>query len=136
MDDKLISVFVGIVAGAVGYWVTTFWMKPILRYRELRSKILSDLIYFAQVVNAEGLNERMQKLYEKRIEANRHSSADLTACLLELPRWHKALLRCRGCNPAAAAQDLIGLANTTDYDAAAKRVERIKEALGIQTTVV
>ena len=56
MDDKLISVFVGIVAGAVGYWVTTFWMKPILRYRELRSKVLSDLIYFAQVINADGLN--------------------------------------------------------------------------------
>ncbi|HQA35415.1 MAG TPA: hypothetical protein PLD41_16455, partial [Casimicrobium huifangae] len=136
MDDKLISVFVGIVAGAVGYWVTTFWMKPILRYRELRSKVLSDLIYFAQVINADGLNERMQKLYEERIEANRRSSAELTACLLELPRWYKALLRCRGYNPEAAAQDLIGFSNTTDYDAAAKRVGRIKAALGIQTTLV
>lgn len=136
MDDKLISVFVGIVAGTVGYWVTTFWMKPILRYRELRSKVLSDLIYFAQVVNADGLKERMQKLYEDRVEANRRSSADLTACLLELPRWYMALLRCRGCDPAAAAQDLIGFANTTDYDAAARRVERIKAALGIQTTLV
>jgi len=136
MDDKLISVFVGIVAGAVGYWVTTFWMKPILRYRELRSKVLGDLIYFAQVINADGLNERMQKLYEERIEANRRSSAELTACLLELPRWYMGLLRCRGCNPEAAAQDLIGFSNTTEYEAAAKRVERIKKALCIQTTVV
>ena len=136
MDDKLISVLVGVVAGAVGYWVTTFWMKPILRYRELRTQVLSDLIYFAQVINAEGLNERMQKLYEERIEANRRSSADLTACLLELPRWYKAVLRCRGCNPAGAAQDLMGFSNTTDYDAAAKRVERIKAALCIQTTAV
>ncbi len=136
MDDKLISVFVGIVAGACGYWFTTFWMKPILRYRELRSKVLSDLIYFAQVINADGLNERMQKLYEERIDANRRSSAELTACLLELPRWYMALLRCRGCNPEAAAQDLIGFSNTTEYDAAAKRVERIKKALCIRTTAV
>jgi hypothetical protein len=136
MDDKLISVLVGVVAGAIGYWFTTFWMKPILRYRELRSKVLSDLIYFAQVINADGLNERMQKLYEERIEANRLSSAELTACLLELPSWYKAWLQFHGYNPGAAAQDLIGFSNTTDYDAAAKKVERIKAALGIQTTVV
>jgi hypothetical protein len=111
-------------------------MKPILRYRELRSMVLSNIIYFAQVISADGLNERMQKLHEDRIEANRRSSAELTARLLELPRWYKALLRCRGHDPEAAAQDLIGLSNTTDYDAAAKRVKRIKIALGIQTTAV
>ncbi|MHB1093451.1 hypothetical protein [Thiobacillus sp.] len=136
MDDKLISVFIGIVAGAAGYWITTFWMKPILRYRELRRKVLSDLIYFAQVINADGLNERMQKLYAERIESNRRSSAELIACLLELPHWYRALLQYRGCNPEAAAQDLIGFSNTTDYDAAAKRVERIKTSLGIETTLV
>ena len=136
MDDKLISVFVGVVAGAVGYWITTFWMKPILRYGELRSKVLRDLIYFAQVINADGLNERMQKLYEERIESNRRSSAELIACLLELPQWYRVLLRCRGYNPEAAAQDLIGFSNTTEYDAAARRVERIKIALGIETTLI
>lgn len=136
MDDKLISVFVGIVSGAVGYWVTTFWMKPILRYRELRGKILSDLIYFAQVINADGLNKRMQKLYEGRIRENRRSSAELSACLVELPCWYKAWLQCQGCNPKLAAQDLIGFSNTTDYDVASKRVERIKKNLGIKTTAV
>ena len=136
MDDKLISVIIGTVFGAAGYWITTFWMKPILRYRELRSSGLSDLIYFAQVTNADGLNDRMQKLYEQRIEANRRSSADLTACLLELPGWYKSLLKCRGCNPEAAAADLIGFSNTRDYDAAAKRVERIKAALCIKTGLV
>ena len=53
MDDKLISVIIAIVFGALGYLVTTFWMKPILRYHELRSKVLSDFIYFAQVINAD-----------------------------------------------------------------------------------
>ncbi len=136
MDDKLIALLVGAASGAAGYWITTFWMKPILRYRELRTNVLSDLVYFAQVVNTDGLNERMQKLHEERIEANRRRSAELTACLLELPRWYNSLLRRRGCNPEAAAQDLIGLSNTTDYDAAAKRVERIKAGLCIRTTAI
>ena len=136
MDEKLISVLIGILAGATGYWVATFWMKPILRYLELRSKILSNLIYFAQVINAVGLNERMQKLYEERIESNRRTSAELFGCLLELPCWYLLWLQIKGCNPEMAAQDLIGLSNTIEYDAADTRVERIKKALCIKTTVV
>lgn len=136
MDDKLISVVVGIVSGTAGYWFTTFWMKPILQFRELRSKILIDLIFYAQVVNADGLNEQMQKLYEERIKSNRRHSAELTACLLELPCWYKSWLEFRGFKTATAAQDLIGFSNTTDYEAAAKRVERIKAALCIKTEMI
>ena len=61
MDEKLIVVLIGIVSGAIGYWITTFWMKPILQYRELKSKILIDLIFYAQVVNAKGLDQRDRK---------------------------------------------------------------------------
>ena len=136
MDDKLVSVLVGIASGAVGYWVSTFWMKPILRYLELRSKVLSDLIYYAQVTNADGLNERMQKLFEERIESNRRTSSELFGCQLELPRWYLCWLKFKGCNPEAAAQDLLGFSNTTEYDAAAKRIERIKKALCIKSTMV
>lgn len=133
MDDKLLSVLVGITAGAVGYWFTTFWMKPILQYRELKTKILIDLIFYAQVVNAEGLNEQMQKLFEERVKSNRRCSAELTACLLELPWWYKLWLQFRGSNPEAAAENLMGLSNTTEYEAVAKRVDRIKAALSIKT---
>jgi hypothetical protein len=52
MDEKLISALVGAASGGVWYWFTTFWMKPILQYRELRSNIFADLIFHAQVVNA------------------------------------------------------------------------------------
>ena len=61
MDDNLISLLVGVASGAAGYWISVFWMKPILRYIDLRGEVLSDLIYYAQVTNADGLNERMQK---------------------------------------------------------------------------
>ena len=38
--------------------------------------------------------------------------------------------------PERAATDLIGFSNTTEYEAADKRVERIKVALGIKAEVV
>ncbi|MDD1630983.1 MAG: hypothetical protein LUP91_02115 [Methylococcaceae bacterium] len=55
MDEKLLAVLLGIIAGGIGYWITTFWMKPILQYRELRLKVFADFIFYAQVVNADGL---------------------------------------------------------------------------------
>jgi hypothetical protein len=134
--DKLLPALIGVIAGTVGYWFTTFWMKPILQYRELRSKVLIDLIFYAQVINPGGLNERMQALYEERVVSNRRLSAELTACFLELPFWYKRWLRSKGHMPERAATDLIGCSNTTDYEASSKRVERIKVALGIKTEVV
>ena len=136
MDDKLLAVLIGVIAGTAGYWFTTFWMKPILQYRELRSKVLIDLIFYGQVINADGLNERMQTLYEERVVSNRRLSAELTACFLELPFWYKLWLRSRGHMPERAATDLMGFSNTTEYKAAATRVERIKGALGIKAKVV
>lgn len=132
MDEKLLAVFVGIVAGAVGYWVSIFWMRPILQYRDLRTRVFADFIFYAQVVNADRLNERMKKLYEDRTLANRRNSADLAACLNDLPRWYKWWLNRKGQSPESAVTNLIGYSNTTEYDAAYKRVKAIKVALGFR----
>lgn len=132
MDDKLWAVVIGIIAGTIGYWITTFWMWPILQYRELRLKVFSDFIFYAQVVNADGLNDEMKALYEKRIASNRRHSADLAACLTELPIWYKKWLCIKGQAPDYAARRLIGYSNTTDYEEAAKRMKEIKKALGFK----
>lgn len=132
MDEKLFSLIVGLVAGAMGYWFTTFWMKPILQYRELRSKIITDLIYYAQVTTAEGLNERMQTLHEERVLANRRSAAEMAACLLELPFWYLGWLKWRGHTPYRVVGDLIGFSNTTDHDKADLRKSSIRRSLGIK----
>ena len=137
MDDKLLAVLIGVMFGALGYWVATFWMKPLLQYREIRSKILIDLIFYAQVTNADGLNERMKALYEDRVVSNRRLSSELTACLLELPFWYTWwLVRIRRQIPERAAIDLIGFSNTTEFVEGTKRVDRIKTALGFKSEVV
>jgi hypothetical protein len=66
MDVGLLAALIGIAAGAFGYWFTTFWMQPILRYRDLRNQVLMDFIYYAQVINADGLNEEIEGAPEIR----------------------------------------------------------------------
>lgn len=132
MDEKLLAVLLGSIAGAMGYWITTFWMKPILQYRDLRMKVFADFIFYAQVVNADGLNDRMKVLYEERITSNRRHSADLAVCLIELPSWYRRWLHRRGQAPERAARHLIGYSNTTEYEAAAKAMKAIKKALGFK----
>lgn len=83
MDTSILAALIGIVAGAIGYWFATFSVQPILRYRDLRNKVLSDFIYFAQVINANGLNDEMQELHRKRVLANRKASAALSAAVFE-----------------------------------------------------
>ncbi|MDO9269754.1 MAG: hypothetical protein Q7T96_11680 [Methylobacter sp.] len=90
-----------------------------------------DFIYYAQVVNAEGYNDEMQKLFRERVLANRKSSAQLSAAVQELPYWYLLFLKCKGYAPEAAASHLIGYSNTTDYDQADKVEDFIRRKLGL-----
>jgi hypothetical protein len=131
MDVNILTALIGIVSGTFGYWFSTFSVRPILRYLEIRSQIHRDFIYFAQVVNAEGLNEEMQELYRERVLANRISSASLSAAFLELPYWYKNYLSNKGLAPEVAAKHLIGFSNTTDYDKSHDIQKAIREKLGL-----
>jgi hypothetical protein len=131
MDVNILTAIIGIASGAFGYWFSTFSIQPILRYLEIRSKIHRDFIYYAQVVNAEGLNEEMQRLYRERVLANRNSSASLSAAYLELPRWYRNYLVNKGLQPDVAAKHLIGFSNTTEYDKSHDYQKAIREKLGL-----
>lgn len=131
MDVAIVSVLIGIVAGAAGFWVSTFWIQPILRYRDLKHQIHRDFIYFAQVINAEGLNDTMQALYRERILSNRNMSASLSAAVLELPGLYTMYLKLKGLDPKSAAERLIGYSNTTEYEQSHKIQASIRKRLGL-----
>jgi hypothetical protein len=44
-----IPAIIGLLTGIFGFYVSKFWMQPILLYREIKSKILGRIIYFADV---------------------------------------------------------------------------------------
>lgn len=131
MDAGLWAAIIGIVAGTFGYWFTTFAVQPILRYRDVRSKVLRDFIYYAQVVNAEKLSDDMQQLFRERVLENRRSSAELNASLEELPAWYLYFLRIRGLKPADAASCLIGYSNTREWRDAHRVENSIRKSLGL-----
>lgn len=131
MNVNLLTALIGIAAGAVGYWFVTFQMQPVLRFLEVRNKIFSDFIYYAQVINAEGLNDEMQALYRERVLANRQSSAQLRSAYLQLPWWYKNSLSRKGLDPETAARNLIGFSNTTDYQDSHRIEQEIRERLGL-----
>jgi hypothetical protein len=129
MDIGLLSALIGLVAGAFGYWFTTFNMQPILRFRDLRNQILMDFIYYAQVINAEGLNEEMQSLHRERILSNRRASSQLTAAIQDLPKWYLFYLKHKDYRPEEAARHLIGYSNTTEYEQSHKVEAAIRKQL-------
>lgn len=133
---EFIIVLISIFAGASGYLLATFWFQPILRYREIKHHVFSDLIFYANAINAEGMNEIMKQRMEQRVESNRRHSAELTSCYKDLPLWYRKWLERNGEKPMEAANHLMGLSNTYEYDPADKRIVKIKEHLKILTNVV
>ncbi len=134
--DKLIVVLISILSGAGGYLITTFWFQPILRYREIKHNVFADLIFYANAINSDGMNEVIKNRMEKRIETNRRHSAELTACYKDLPILYRKWLQRNGEDPISAASHLMGLSNTFEFDPAEKRLEKIKENLKIYTNIV
>ena len=131
MDFRLVAAIIGVISGALGYWISTFWMQPILRYRTIRNRVHSNFIYYAQVISADGLNEDMQELHRERILANRKSSALLSAAFLELPKWYRFYLVKKKLAPLSAAKNLIGYSNTFDYEQSSKIQKEVREQLGL-----
>lgn len=131
MDSKLISTIVGLVAGAVGYWFANFHMKPILRFNDVRNQILMNFIFYAQVINADRFNEKMQELHRERILANRKTSAQLSASAQDLPWWYQKYLKFNGVDIKRAAKHLIGFSNTSDFTMAEKKETVIRRSLGL-----
>ena len=106
-------------------------MQPILRYRNIRNQVLVDFVYYAQVINADGLNEDMKELFRQRNLANRKASAELQAAVLDLPGWYSSCLKRQGLNPKQAAKHLIGFSNTTEYEPSHKLEDVIRKHLGL-----
>jgi hypothetical protein len=131
----IIAALIGILTGALGFLLPTFYFQPILRYRDAKFQILSDLIFYANAINTDvkdlqgDVKEEFEKRGWARVEANRRNSADLMACFHNLPSIYRWFLRRRGENPDVAASELMGFSNTHDWDIAAARCEKIRNSL-------
>lgn len=131
MEPEGLPRYSGVVAGTLGYWISTFHIQPILRFHDVRNQVLMDFIYYAQVINTSGLNDEMQNLYRERVLANRKASAQLFAATQSLPFWYRFYLKLKKWGPEDAAKHLIGFSSTTEYEQAAKVQALIRKKIGL-----
>ena len=135
MENFLITFF-SVCCGAIGFLIAQFWFQPILKYREIKGQIISDLIFYANAINEKGLNEEMKQRVLDRMVANRMRSAELTACFYKFPKLYRKYLMRKEERPDFASGELIGLSNTSEFDAAQTRIDKIQDLLRINPKVV
>jgi len=131
----LLILFLSVVIGGISFLVVQFWMNPLLRYLDIKHQVTSDLVFYANVINADGLNEKMQQRHQARQEKNRKHAGEIRASYYRLPWWYKKYLNRKGENPIQASKALVGLSNTKEYDLANKYTERLRKSLRISESI-
>ena len=143
--EPYITLVIGAFIGLAGYFTSTFWIQPIIRYRAIKSRIVGRLTYFSDVyesedderlkemareTNSEDIRDVLKVAKERMKEKKfgcRRLSGELEGILLYLPRWYKFFfLRRRDEKPEQAVKELIGLSNSRDYDQTKIRMNSIK----------
>lgn len=135
MEDFLV-LFSSISAGAIGYLTAIFWFQPILKYREIKGQIISDLLFYDNAISSKGLNEDMVQRVLDRSVSNRERAADLTTSYINFPCLYKKWLLFWKEYPDKATFELIGLSNTEDFDEARRYIKQIQILLRINPPIV
>lgn len=118
-----------VMAGAIGYLIATFWVRPILRYRDIKSRVASDLVFFANAIELQKLDGSFREDTLQRKDANSRCAADLQAIYFELPCWYRLWLKRRSENPGEASSALRGLSNSSCKDEAKDYIQEVKDNL-------
>lgn len=127
-----IQLFSSVFAGGIGYLIVTFWLRPILRYKDLKHQLIADLIYYANAVAPDSRDELIVEHHNNRRLALRRHSAEFVACYLTLPSWYKGFLDLDKEEPMNAATQLMGLSSSRNHDQAAFRIRNVEKFLRIE----
>lgn len=122
---------IGILAGAIGYLIVTFWFQPILRYREIKFRIAADLVFFANALTLQATNGTLREDSLKRKDSNRLCASELQAIYRYLPWLYLLFLKSLGEKPLEAASDLIGLSNSSERREAVEFEKNVRKNLRI-----
>lgn len=132
MEPLHIVALISFVSGALGYIILKFWIRPILGYRKLRRRILSDLRDFdpAESSKDAAVGSGRKKEWETAI---RTLGAELTDHYnYDLPRWYRMVLQQRGENPVEASKHLLKLPSTPRGEDAKRQLEKVRACLGVK----
>ena len=116
---------------AVASWLSlNFWMKPVIRYLELKREIKSDLVTYGNVMDPPFIsNEYLTNRRRERQDRNRHHAGELRAVKHELPFWFRWFLKLVKEKPAKASTALVGMSNANEVVDIENFLTMLKSAL-------
>lgn len=91
----------------------------------------ADLIYFANVIDTDLLNDRLKERHHAGVETYRRHAAEIAACYYRLPCWYRCILKRRAEDPVTASKNLIGLSNCSKSEDARSHIGWLKKSLKI-----
>lgn len=118
-------------AGALGYLVATFWVRPILRYGDTKDQIASHLILYANALDVKDSSGNVDKRALERKEKNREDAAQLEAVSRKLPCWYRMTKKILSENPESAVRALISMSNSSDWRTAEPFEKDVRKLLKI-----
>ncbi|MFC1828594.1 hypothetical protein ACFL0O_03165 [Thermodesulfobacteriota bacterium] len=133
MEPLYIIAMISFIAGAIGYIIIQFWIRPILGYRKIKHRIAATLTHFLDVEPSDSAVDSGRGQAAERSVSIRKYSVELTDCFnYDLPRWYRMVLQQRGENPVEASKYLMKLSNTPKSESAARQVEAVRKHLRIK----
>jgi hypothetical protein len=135
MKDFL-PLLIGIASAIAGYLIINFWYRPILRFLDIKSQIMSDLVYYenatVRVPRSTALKISIPDRVIERLEVTRRHSADLLANFNELPSWYKLYLKQRNFEIEKAVEELLILSNYPDINKGEPHLRLVRQHLKIK----
>ena len=133
MEPIYIVAIISFFFGIFGYVITQFWLRPILRYRQLKRQVASDLAGYAMAETIEGGDKKRGQQTRDRLAAIRQHSDELSSSYsYDLPPWYRLVLQRRGESPVEASKQLMKLSNTRNPEHAEGHVGKIRACLKIE----
>lgn len=133
-ETMLIGVAASFLAGSFGYILFQFWLRPMLKYRRIKRRVIKALAGLAtgEADAAGPPNETAGSSRDPRKDALRQIASALSACYSEqLPDWYQLLLRRRREFPLDAAATLMKLSNTRQRVHTDRQIAAIRQSLNL-----
>jgi hypothetical protein len=124
MWSAIASVFLGIF----GWLVTSFFAKPLLDFLNLRSQVLEEMVFTANVKDPNMI------VYKSAVESLRRLGAKVQATDVTALPPLRCFLSKRGYSLGVVGSNLIGLSNSLNVPGRHLHVDKIEKGLRLPRT--
>jgi hypothetical protein len=137
MEPIYVAALLSFIAGLLGYIIIRFWILPIGRYLEIKSRLASDIGRLLDMLqDNQPENNQGAQIQNRGASIRRHCSDLVSIYQNDLPYWYRLNLESKKEKPLEAAKFSMRLANTRQPEHALQQVNEIKRLLRIKNSVL